>query len=439
MRTGSWRSLAQFSNSSLFLMGISTLLLGGADAQTITLRKAVELALTHSAPAAHADEDKAFAGYREARAAYLPRVFFGSGIGGSYGFPLSLENAAPSLFNVTSQQVLYSPAQKNFVKATRSDWQAAQQQSKDQRDALVQDAVLTYVELNKWNQEIELLNTELANNLKVETVEQERVKAGVDRPIEQNRAKLASARVRMRMAEAKGSADVMRTHLAQLTGLSADELGTEPDSIPGLPEIKQDEDLAGKAAQVSPQVKAADQQALAKRFAAEGEYKALLPSVDIAGQYALLSNFNNYNVYIRNFQTHNATGGIVFRLPFLDFTQRARAAQAKADAIRSGRDAEQARQKVSLETLRLQRAVQELTAAADVAHLEYEMAQSELDAVEVRLKAETATLREEQDARSKIEQSYDSLIDANFALDKARVQLLRATGELEQWARSGKQ
>src|SRR5262245_19755379 len=438
MRTGSRRSLVQFCSAVILVSAIASWLGQTASGQAITLRKAVELALSRSAPAAHADEDKAQAGYRETRAAYLPRVIFGSGIGGSYGFPLSLENAAPSLFNITSQQVLYSPAQSAFVKAARSDWQAAQQQGKDQRDALIQDTVLTYVELNKWNQEIDLLNTELANNLKVEKIEQERVQAGVDRPIEQNRAKLATARVRMRMAEARGSADVMRTHLAHLTGLSAEELGTEPNSIPGLPEIKQDEDLAAKAIQVSPEVKAADQQALAKRFAADGEYKALLPSVDIAGQYALLSNFNNYNVYIKNFQTHNATGGLVFRLPFLDFTQRARAARAKADAIRSGRDAEQARQKASLETLRLQRAVQELTAAADVAQLEYEMAQSELDAVEVRLKAETGTLREEQDARSKVEQSYDTLIDANLALDKARVQLLRATGELEQWARSGR-
>jgi outer membrane protein TolC len=433
MRAGCWRRLVQ-SLLPLIVLGLGS----AAQGQNITLRKAVELALTHGAPVAHVDEDKAQAGYREARSAYLPRVIFGSGIGGSYGFPLSLENAAPSLFNITSQQILYSPAQKAFVKAARTDLQAAQWQGKDQRDALVQDTILTYVELNKWNQEIELLNTELANNLKVENIEQERVKAGVDRPMDQNHARLATARVRMRMAEARGSADVLRTHLSQLTGLAAEELGTDPNSIPGLPEIKQEENLSAKALQSSPEVKAADQQAIAKRFAAEGEYKALLPSVDLAGQYALLSNFNNYDVYIRNFQTHNATGGIVIRLPFLDSTQRARAAQAKADAIRSGRDAEQARQKVSLETLRLQRGVQELSAAVDVAQLEYEMAQSELEAVEIRLKAETGTLRDEQDARSKVEQTYDALIDANFALDKARVQLLRSTGELEQWARSGK-
>src|SRR5215471_3634305 len=89
-----------------------------ASAQTITLRHAIELAVSHSnvGGMANVDADRAFAGYREARAAYLPRVVFGSGIGGSYGFPLSLENAAPSLFNITSQQVLFNAAQRSFVK-----------------------------------------------------------------------------------------------------------------------------------------------------------------------------------------------------------------------------------------------------------------------------------------------------------------------------------
>jgi len=41
-----------------------------AAGQNITLHKAVELAIRRSAPAAQADEDKAHAGYSEARAAY---------------------------------------------------------------------------------------------------------------------------------------------------------------------------------------------------------------------------------------------------------------------------------------------------------------------------------------------------------------------------------
>jgi outer membrane protein TolC len=436
MKAGSSRVLAYSLFVSFTLYCLTTASVG----QTLTLRHAVELAVTHSGATAiaEADQERTAAAVREARSAYLPRVILGSGIGGSYGFPLSLENAAPSLFNVTTQQVLYSPAQSAFVKSARTSLQAANMSSKDQRDAVIQDAVLTFLELNKWDQDIDLLNTALNNKLKMENVEQERIKAGVDRPIEQNRAKLATARIRVRLAEARGSADVLRVHLSQLTGLSAAELQTDADSIPTMPEVKQDEDLGAKAADANPAVKAAQQQAMAKQFTAQAERRALYPSFDVAGQYALLSNFNNYQVYINRFQHHNATGGLVLRFPFFDSTQRARAAQAKADAIRSSHEAELAKQKMSLETLRAQRVVQELAASVEVAQLEYDLAQSDLESIQVQLQSGNGTLREEQDARSKMEQTYDALIDANFALDRARVQLLRNTGELEQWARSGK-
>ncbi|HEX6502788.1 MAG TPA: TolC family protein [Terriglobales bacterium] len=409
-------------------------------AQTITLRHAVELALQHSGQLtlASADQEKAMAAYHEARSAYLPRLVFGSGLGASYGFPLSLENSAPSLFNVTSQQILYSPAQTQFVRAARTDVESTRSVNADQRDAIIQETVLTYVELGKWSQDSDLLANALANNQKTEKIEQERIAAGVDKPVDLDRARLATARVQMRMAEAKGSADVLRLRLSQLTGLSAEELGTDPDSVPIFPDVQQQDDLAKKAVQSNPAVKAAQQQALSKQFMAQGEHKALYPSFDLAGQYAVLTNFNNYNVYIRNFQANNASGGLVMKFPFFDTAQRARAAQAKADFIRASREAEQSKDKISLETLRLQRSVQELQAAVDVTQLEYQLAQSELEATETRLQSQVGTLREEQDARTKVEQSYDSLMDANLTLQKAKVQLLRNTGELAQWALAGK-
>jgi outer membrane protein TolC len=411
------------------------------NAQTVTLRRAVELSLQHSGQAtlAAADHERAMASYREARSAYLPRLVFASGIGASYGFPLSLENAAPSLFNVTSQQILYSPAHTQFVRAARTDTEATTSSNADQRDAIIQETVLAYMELSKWSQDSDLLATALSNNQKTEKIEEERIAAGVDRQVDLDRAKLATARVQMRVVEARGSADVLRLRLAQLTGLSAEEVGTDPDSIPNFPEVQQDQDLTKKAAQSSPAVKAAQQQALAKQFNAEGERKAALyPSFDLAGQYALLSNFNNYQVFLQKFQNNNASGGIVIHLPFFDRTQRARAAEARADFIRASREAEQVKDKISLETLRLQRSVQELQAATDVAQLEYQLTQSELEAAETRLKSEVGTLREEQDARTRVEQSYDSLMDANLTLQKAKIQLLRNTGELEQWALAGK-
>ncbi|HVO59925.1 MAG TPA: TolC family protein [Terriglobales bacterium] len=416
------------------------LLVPQVNAQTITLRHAVELAVTHSGQAtlAAADRDKALAAYHEARSAYLPRLVLGTGIGSSYGFPLSLENSAPSLFNVTSQQIVYSPAQKQFVRSARVAVEATDSLNVDQRDALIQETVVTYIELSKWTQDNDILLNALANDQKTEQIEQERIAAGVDKPVDLDRAKLATARIQMRMAEAKGSADVLRLHLAQLTGLSAEELDTDPDSIPIFPEVSQGDDLAKKAVQSSPAIKAAQQQALSKQFAAVGEHKALYPSFDLAGQYALLSNFNNYQVYLNKFQNNNASGGLVVKFPFFDTTQRARAAEAKADFIRASREAEGAKDRMSLETLRLQRSVQELQAAVDVAQLEYQLAQSELANTETRLQSQVGTLREEQDARTKVEQAYDALTDANLTLQKAKIQLLRNTGELQQWALAAK-
>ena len=48
-----------------------------------------------------------------------------------------------------------------------------------------------------------------------------RVKEGIDSEIDDSKARLSVARVRLRLAEASGAADVLREHLSRLTGLPA--------------------------------------------------------------------------------------------------------------------------------------------------------------------------------------------------------------------------
>ena len=84
-------------------------------------------------------------------------------------------------------------------------------------------------------------------------------------------------------------------------------------------------------------------------------------------------------------------------------------------------------------TLKLQRAVEQLSAAQEVADLEYQVAQSNLQAVQVRADAGAATLHDVEDARGQANQRYDALQDVNFELQRGRIALLRATGDLEAW------
>ena len=344
-------------------------------AAPLPLKRAVELALSHStvAAAANADEQRVFASYREARNQYIPQLVLGSGLGKSWGYPLSLEGSAPSIINVNTQSALYNPSLRDFVRAAKTDWTASTLQTKDQRNQVIQDTVLSYAELSKWEALVGHLQEEHAAAIQTEQQVSERIKEGVDSPAMQNKAHLSAARLRLRLAEAQGAIDVIRNRLSHLTGLPAATIETESESMPALPEVKQDDDLAGKAVQESPGVQAADTRAAAESLRARGEHRAMLPSVDFAAQYGLLAAYNNYQDFFQpgSFQRHNATIGVVIKFPLFSATQRARAEAADALALKAKKDAETAKNQVSEETLRLQRSVEQMAAAKEVADLEY--------------------------------------------------------------------
>src|SRR5260370_928303 len=113
------------------------------------LKQMVELALKHStvAIAADADVQRALASYHEARNQYVPQAAVGSGLGQAWGYPLTLEGSAPSIFNVTAQSPLYNPSLRDFVRAAKIEMQATGFQSKDQRNQVIQDTVIAYADL----------------------------------------------------------------------------------------------------------------------------------------------------------------------------------------------------------------------------------------------------------------------------------------------------
>jgi outer membrane protein TolC len=399
------------------------------------MRRAVELALVHSTTANSADADvqRAAASYRELRQNYIPQITVGSGLGKSWGFPLSLEGAAPSLVNVNASSPLYNPAFREALHAAQADQKSVQLQSKDQRNQVIQDTAVTYAELNKWEQRIVRLQQESEAANKFEEAVAERVKEGVDSPVERTRAQLNTARIKLRMAEAQGSADVLREHLAKLTGLDASTIETISDSIPKFPAVQPADDLAKKAGDSSPVVESAVEHARAQYLRAKAEHKAFWPTADFATQYARLARYNNYDQFFKTFQPDNATIGVVLRLPLLNFSQRAHAQAADAEALKAKKQAEAAKNQVSEETLRLQRSVQQLQAAQEVAQLEYEISKSNLEAVRTRADAGTANFHDLDLARTELDEHFSTLQDTNFELERTRIALLRQTGELESW------
>jgi outer membrane protein TolC len=409
-------------------------------AEPITLRHAVELSLSHATGIgiAAADQQHASASYRVLRNSYIPQLIAGAGIGWSDGFPLSLEGAAPSLFNVNAQSALINPALRDFIHAAQSDVAVSNLRSKDQRNQIIQDTVLSYAELAKWELRLSRLReTQTAAEQMAAAVTQ-RVKEGIDSEVDSTRARLSVARVRLRLAEAAGAADVLREHLSKLTGLPAASFEIDPDSLPALPvakpEEKTDGDFIARAADANPAVQAAVEHARAQYLRVKGEHKSLWPSVDFAAQYANLADYNNYESYYKNFQPNNATVGIAIHFPFLNYAQHARVQEAESEALKAKKQAEAAHNQASEETLRLQRSVTQLQAARDVAELEYEIAQKNIEAVRTRMENSTANLHDLDNAQTQASEHLITLQDVTFELERSQVALMRATGDLETWA-----
>lgn len=410
-------------------------------AEPVTLRHAVDLALKHATGAsiALADEQHASASYRELRNSYIPQINAGAGLGWSDGFPLSLEGAAPSLFNITAQSALINPALRDFIHAAQSEVAVSALRKKDQRNQIIQDTVLSYAELAKWEQRLTRLHeAETASEQTAKAVAQ-RVKEGIDSEMDGSKARLSVARLRLRLAEAAGAADVLREHLSKLTGLPPASLEIDSNSQPALPAVNPDaqseQAAVSKVADENPNVEAAVEHARAQYLRLRGERKSLWPSVDFASQYANLATYNNYQKYYQphSFQPNNVTIGIALHLPFFNFAQHARIDEAKADALKAKTQAEAARNQVSEETLRLQRSITQMRAARDVAQLEYEIAQKNIEAVQTRMQSATANLHDLDNAQAQASERFIALQDVTFELERSQITLMRATGDLESW------
>ncbi len=238
----------------------------------------------------------------------------------------------------------------------------------------------------------------------------------------------------MRIADAEGQQDVLREHLSKLTGIPPAEIAVVPGSVPELPLISQEDDYSARAIANNPTVHLAEQKAVAADVNAKGEHRALLPFADLASQYAYLAKFNNYDLYFLRYSANNLAAGLNMKFPFLNNVQKDHAKQADADAIIAHKQADLTKNQVSEDALKLQRSIRQLEAARDVAKLDWQVSQGELDAIGPRIQTGQANLRDQQNAELDADDKQAAYLDAEFELTRAELQLLRITGELENWA-----
>ncbi|MHB1022491.1 MAG: TolC family protein [Acidobacteriaceae bacterium] len=411
----------------------------GYAAAQVSLYTAVDLALrnSHKVQMAVAEEQRAEGALSQSKDAFVPSVTFGSSLGYSYGFPIG----QPSIYNLAAQSLVFNFSQLDYIRSARDGVQSSRLSLENMRQQVAEDAALTYIHLDKSLKEQSALDDEYAAATRLVSIVEQRLNAGLDSKTDYTQARLTAAQIHLKQIHIQDDIASLREHMAHLTGLPATDLTTEPESIPAAPQFPSNARLAVNN---DPGVQAAYANAHSKLQTSFGDARQMLhPEVDFSVQYSRYARFNNYADYYKNFQENNLGIGVQITLPLFDASRRARAAQSAAEAVRARHEADQMRNQAAENTLSLEHGLRELAAQQQVASLERELAQDQLDSVLTQIKsgsgtpnATPLTPKDEEQARIAERQKYINLLDVDFQLTQAQLNLLRATGRLESWVKS---
>ena len=425
---------------AVFLLSIAALPTS-ADAQ-VSLATAVDLALTHSAKIrlAQSDIDKARASLDQAHDVYIPVVTAGAGIGESYGYSPN----PPTLFTFNAQSLVFNFSQKDFIRASRFGLNAAELALQDARQGVIEDTALSFLALEHDQQREAVLNQENDQAKHLVEIVEDRVNAGRDTGIDLTTARLTAAQFHLAALRAQDETANDRDHLALALGLQPSSSLHAEGPIPAAPTSYATEPADVSA--VSPVVAAAYATAQSKEEQTVGDHRYLFRP-----QFSLIAQYNRYATFTDSFSTLQSINrstihpneyvfAVEIQVPLLDKVHKAKADESAADARHARAQADDAQRTAVDGELKLRHSLQVLGAQSDVARLEQELAQQQLEAVTLQLNTASSNAsspalspKDEQNSRLAERQKYLALIDADYQLREAQIQLMRQTGQLEKW------
>jgi outer membrane protein TolC len=409
----------------------------------VSLTTVVDLAQRNSTAVrlAQADVLRAQASLSQTQDAYIPNLAMGSTVGYSHGFP----TGQPSVANANMQSLVLSYPQRKYINSARAGLEAANLSLKDAREQVALDTSTTYIELDTVTRELSAAQQQETFTADLVRIEQQRNEAGVDSDLDLLQARLTAANLKLQRLHLETRATTLSKQLAVLTGMPVGSILPDHDSIPEIPAVTADE-----SPRTLPGIAAAGALARSKQFQAKGDDLAWKrPQIGFGAQYALDSDaLNNYAKFYQpgTFTPNNVSFGLEITIPFFDFALRAKARQTAAEALRATVEAEQAQRQNDVQIATLTGSLRELDALAEVASLKQQIANAQLKAVLTQLDAGNGasagpnpqpqtTPKAEQLARIEERQKYQQALDASLDLAKARLNLLRALGHMDDWLR----
>jgi outer membrane protein TolC len=400
---------------------------------TLSLAEVVKLALAHS-------PDLMLARVRYAmqkntarldRASFLPNLYTGSGIAYTNGFPQTPSGSPPPVFEMSYNESIFDKQQSGQVhfddevaKNKQIDYQHA-------RETVIVTAASAYLELADVQRSLQLLQSERDSAQQILDLTQQREAAGLELPVALTQSQLQAARIAQRIVMLEDREQVLTEQLRDMTGLSPDQpLRASPDETLASEPREPASNLVTDVVDHDAGLKEAENFRIARQDQLRGAKGSYWPTFGLIGQYSVLGKFNNYQEYFTHFQRNNVTVGVQITIPIFASKTSANVALAKSAFDEANAELAVAKQAVQQGAEQQIHALHEADAAREVARLDLQLAQQQLQDDEGLFNQGRMRLGDLEQARVLENDKWLAFLDANLFRERAQLNLLQATGQL---------
>ena len=401
---------------------------------TLTLRQAVDRALLQNPEVAmaHLDEAKATEGIRVARDPFTPRIGVGSGLAYSNGFPLSIEGSAPAAFEGKATMALFNRPQSYALAQARESARGSGIATNEKTDEIAFRVASLYIDVDRTTRLADSAAKQIDSLRKVLETAQARVAEGRELAVVAQEANVNLLRARQRLIALESDRDYAGRSLAATLGYTAGDVIRPVDEDRAARRIPESEDAALRTAMAaSKELKRLESNYAAKGLEIKSNKAQWLPRVDLVAQYALFTKFSHYDQYFAKFQRNNGQLGASIQVPLLTGVGvKALAAQAEVDQQHIRAEMQVVRNRITLDIHQSYQDIQKAEIARELAQADLDLARAQLSVVLAQLNEGRAALRQVEEARFNEDEKWIAFYDAQFNAERARLNVLRQTGEL---------
>ncbi len=404
-----------------------------AEVHPLTLRQAVELALKENPDLvlSRLDQQKAEAAIRIAKDPFVPKLYAGSGLAKVWGYPTSIEGAAPSIIQTRTDMSLFNRPKTYELARVRELARGAEIDTQSKSDQVAYQTATLFLDAQQLDRSKQSLQLEVESLRRVSSAVGVQVEEGRQLPIENKRVAVDLARANQRSSALNDDLDYSEASLAVVLGYPAADRVQPVEEERAAFEVPATEQAAMELALANNQdIRKLASQLQAKGFEVKEAQSARLPVVDLVAQYALFAKSNYQNFFTR-FQRNNGELGVSIQIPLLTGTaSKGLATQAQTDILELRTQMNQVRNRIQLDTQKSYQEFQKATSAQEVARLDLDYTRDQVSLLLAQLGEGRATQQQVDNARLTEQEKWIAFYDAQHAVESARLDLLRQTGTL---------